>query len=249
MTTLVDPSGDPVATVRPDDAASHSGFVGSSDGRDPSDVADAVLRDLAGWTLRTTEQELALVLRERGARLVRDSLLLVRPLTDVRFGPTAIPTAPLSADAGRLVPAYTNAYPPGHPDHEAAECDPVQAALTLATYLRGEVVGPLIADASFEANDEHGAAIGAVIVSQMPGDAEYEGSPWVTEIFVHPDHHGRGVGRALLVASLSALASMGHSQLGLAVSVGNPAEHLYRSLGFIQRVRTWKLTIPGPPAR
>jgi ribosomal protein S18 acetylase RimI-like enzyme len=70
---------------------------------------------------------------------------------------------------------------------------------------------------------------GAVIVTDAGGEAP-EGGPWIAELFRHPAHPGTG--RALLVHAMRAAAADGLPTLSLAVTAGNPAERLYRELGF-----------------
>ncbi len=61
------------------------------------------------------------------------------------------------------------------------------------------------------------------------------GLPLLAELGVRKDRRGQGLGRALVLATLSALADLGHDRLALYVTVGNdPAMALYRGLGFQQ---------------
>lgn len=60
----------------------------------------------------------------------------------------------------------------------------------------------------------------------VPGEAE------VRMVSVDPSHQGRGVGAALVRASLEAALGWGASTLRLDTGVRNPAQHLYASLGF-----------------
>ena len=80
-------------------------------------------------------------------------------------------------------------------------------------------------------------SLGAILLSEMPPSPTYPGGPWVTEIFVDPDATGRGIGGALLARAVT--PSRPGPDVGLAVTVGNPARRLYESLGFatLQDVR------------
>lgn len=64
---------------------------------------------------------------------------------------------------------------------------------------------------------------------------EWMGAPLLAELGVRKDRRGQGLGRALVLATLGALADLGHDRLGLYVTVGNdPAMGLYEGLRFRQ---------------
>jgi GNAT superfamily N-acetyltransferase len=77
----------------------------------------------------------------------------------------------------------------------------------------------------------------------MPGDEEFEGSPWVTDLCVDPAAQGQGLGRALLAHAVTHLAADGHTTLGLAVTRGSPARRLYEDAGFVARFAAWTLEL------
>ena len=79
------------------------------------------------------------------------------------------------------------------------------------------------------------------IVSDLPADDEYDGGPWITDLFVDPSAQGHGVGRALLGHALTQLTASGRDRLGLAVTLGNPARRLYEALGFVEQGTRWNL--------
>jgi len=54
---------------------------------------------------------------------------------------------------------------------------------------------------------------------------------WIVDIGLHPDHCGQGLGSVVLHAILATAARTGQG-VGLSVALGNPAERLYRRLGF-----------------
>jgi ribosomal protein S18 acetylase RimI-like enzyme len=93
--------------------------------------------------------------------------------------------------------------------------------------LKGES-GRFMPDASFVSVDD-GRLVGAILVTHWMGD------PLVAEVGVAKDRRGKGLGAALLQASMNRLAGVGEARLALFVTVGNdPAIRLYRRLGFEQ---------------
>ena len=56
---------------------------------------------------------------------------------------------------------------------------------------------------------------------------------WIEQVGVVPAWRGRGLGAHLVVRSLRALAKAGSEDAWLAVNVDNPAQELYRRLGFV----------------
>jgi ribosomal protein S18 acetylase RimI-like enzyme len=91
--------------------------------------------------------------------------------------------------------------------------------------LAGDYV-PLLDDCSF-ALDEGPRIAGASMITL------WEGDPFLTYVFVHPDMKRRGLGTFLTTTSANALVTAGYSQLGLFVTEENePAVTLYRKLGF-----------------
>ena len=60
----------------------------------------------------------------------------------------------------------------------------------------------------------------------------YDKMPWVFDICVKPEFHGRGIGRAIMQESINRLLDHNYPLLGLAVTLSNPAVHLYENMGF-----------------
>lgn len=56
------------------------------------------------------------------------------------------------------------------------------------------------------------------------------GSIWA--LFVHPEHEGRGYGKALHSVVVAWLWSLGHERIWLTTGPGTRAERFYRSLGW-----------------
>ena len=66
-------------------------------------------------------------------------------------------------------------------------------------------------------------------------DAWLDDSFVITELHVHPDYQGHGVGRRLITA-ITATAAEPRSILS-AIDTDSPARHLYRSLGYVDLAR------------
>ena len=231
-TARVDPSAEPFprAVLTPVAAAP------------PADVAAAAIGALPGHRFIVDDPALAAALISQGVTLVRASSLMVLRL------PAPSPAAPgpgvelrpvqdTPFEYGEIV---RRAYPPDHPDHELGDATPEGAAATIRGYLAGEIVGPLLTDASAEAR-LNGVLVGVNIVSDLPADDEYDGGPWITDLFVDPSAQGHGVGRALLGHALTQLTASGRDRLGLAVTLANPARRLYEALGFVEQGTRWNL--------
>ena len=84
------------------------------------------------------------------------------------------------------------------------------------------------------AQDASGELIGFAIASCKDNPNVFTvtiaGEVW--DLFVHPDHRNRGVGRALMVWTFDTLKFLGAEDVKLHVSLANPAAvHLYETLG------------------
>lgn len=198
-----------------------------------------------GDVLDVDQPELTAALVEAGAAAGRRSLLMERGLMAVPPGDHVSAMAridPFVDDPQRYAGPLVRAFPRDHADFDPEISDEEGARAALRAYLAGEVIGPFLAEGSFEARVD-GEVVGGIVVSAMPpGDAQ-DGGPWVTEVFVDPAVQGRGVGWALFTASIDGLRAAGHDRLGLAVHVDNPAQRLYGRLGFETRSRWTRITI------
>lgn len=159
-------------------------------------------------------------------------------LAGLRVGPVTRPVAELAVVSAR-------AYGPDHLDHlPGGEAD---EAAELGSLLSGELVGPVVAHATFQAvaptPDGAGAVVGVIIVNRSPDPAP-TGGPWVSQVFRHPDPAWAGLGAQLVERAIGALAAGGDTTLGLAVTAGNPAERVYRRLGFRHLSSHRKLALP-----
>jgi GNAT superfamily N-acetyltransferase len=191
----------------------------------------------------TTSAERAGDLQAAGAELVRVAHDMVLELVglDVPAGwdrpalAGGLRLGPVGS-ARDLLPAALAAYSPDHADaHRAAEpAEQVERALT--DLVAGRRVGPLLTDASAVVLDAADAAVAAVIVTRLgPAAWGWEGGPWVSDVFVTAAWQGRGLGRTLLRRAIARCAADGEARAGLTVTDGNPAERLYRELGFTRR--------------
>jgi GNAT superfamily N-acetyltransferase len=203
-------------------------------GADVTAAAAELRATLPGTRVATSDEALVEALVSLGGRVQRRGHDYEYDLTTVpgRFaapelpaGARLLPVGP--ADARALAPAHDAALPPDHPDHEAGldHVDDLEQMLT------GRVLGPLCADASWQVLVD-GRPEGAVIVVARPEFGDRSARLWVVDIFLSPQRHGQGLGRALLQRSLHGAAAFGHELMGLVVTVGNPAQRLYESVGF-----------------
>jgi GNAT superfamily N-acetyltransferase len=230
---LLDRGGTPLARFQPGlrEARPIADMFTRCPGVGVERVVATVLAELRG-TLVCGDPELGRALVGAGGRPGRFAHLLTR---DLRIAPPPRPGPPpdgvriVAADrpASNLAAAFRAAYARDHPDFRSHPY-PDDPALDLAPLLDGRQVGPLLA-ASALAIDDRDRVVGAALVNRMPGTPP-EAGPWLSQLFRAPAH--RGAGRALLEHALAALARGGEHALGLTVTDGNPAEQLYRSLGF-----------------
>jgi GNAT superfamily N-acetyltransferase len=190
----------------------------------------------------TTSFEEAAALQAQGARLVRHAHDMELELPD--GGPAEAPppdgvTLRACVEAGpALTRAWLAAYPPGHPDVGPDGRSYDATDRELADLVAGKLVGPLIPESSATATDASGRLVGAVITSRLaPGPLGWAGGPWVSTVLVVPEWQGRGLGRTLMRHAIARCTAAGEARMGLTVTEGNPAEHLYAALGF-ERTRT-----------
>jgi ribosomal protein S18 acetylase RimI-like enzyme len=93
----------------------------------------------------------------------------------------------------------------------------------------GEWVQGLVEDPGFRPSqsrvvlDDDGRVAGFVTLADN----------WIDQVGVVPAWRGRGLGSHLVVRSLRTLAKAGYEDAWLAVNVDNPAQQLYRRLGFV----------------
>lgn len=215
----------------------------------PADrAAIAVVTQLPGWNLTTTDERLASELIARGARSLRYYSLLTCDLVSLdevdltrrefvldeqRLTPDFVPQPD-------LVPLIRRAYPPGHPDEELGTDDEILADIARA--LHGDRLGPLMPQSRLVLDAGRPVALG--IVNRVPGVAP-AGGVWLTDLCRDPDPAYAGLGRSLLVDVLQDCRDSGETAVSLAVTDGNPARTVYESVGFSLVAATRKLRLPG----
>lgn len=207
----------------------------------------AVLHAMSGFALSTSDTQLTARLESAGATVIRhahamshalNTLPAVRHAADLAVEPLS--ARQLKRHAERIAALNLAAYPPGHPDH--AHDTQESAIRGMLKVARGEVLGPYLRQSRVAlASDE---ILGVCLVVEREG-APPEGGPWIVDVFRDPAATVRGIGGALIAASLHASASAGLAGLSLAVSHANTrARTLYAKLGFVDASESWTLVIP-----
>ncbi|MBD3136310.1 GNAT family N-acetyltransferase [Microbispora bryophytorum] len=194
-------------------------------------AADAITSRMPGWAV-SAPVDLGQALLDRGARLLRHmhvmrcDLPLARPVTDT--APDGFLIVPCDRPPAEILPAWFAAYPPGHPDHRPR--DPEKALQEeLVPLLGGEEIGPLLSCSVLAVRDGSpgtGEVVGGVLVTGS------NRGPWIADVFRHPDRSPRGLGALMLSVTLARAGAAGLDGMGLAVTEGNPARHVYERLGF-----------------
>ncbi|WP_019934336.1 GNAT family N-acetyltransferase [Oceanimonas smirnovii] len=81
----------------------------------------------------------------------------------------------------------------------------------------------------------------------LAGRGEKVNEGWILSLAVAPAARGRGLGRQLLQAAVTALEERGCARIKLTVLPDNPALQLYQSLGFVEAGRENDYFGPGEP--
>ncbi|WP_076433019.1 GNAT family N-acetyltransferase [Microbispora rosea] len=194
-------------------------------------AADAITARMPGWAV-SAPVELGQALLDRGARLLRHmhvmrcDLPVAWPVAGT--APDGFLIVPCDRPPAEILPAWLAAYPPGHPDHRPRDRD---KALNeeLVPLLSGEEIGPLL-PCSVLAVREDSPGPGEVVGGVFAHDSDR--GPWIADVFRHPDRSPRGLGALMLSATLARAGADGLTGLGLVVTEGNPARHVYERLGF-----------------
>lgn len=220
--------------------------------------ARVVTAELAGMRVATSDQEVADELIAAGGELARRaSVMVTHPTQPVAIADSlpppyevvpfeSLPNVPAEL-AAQLADTRLRAYPASHPDHGPAEAGHDAAVSSLRGLLDGSVLGPVHPELSaIVRTSGSGEPVGAIIVATTTADAVWPGGPWIADLFVHPDHSGKGIGRWLVEHAMAACASLALPRIGLAVTHSNPATGLYRRLGFSDLLRSWAIHLPAP---
>ncbi|MCI2421041.1 GNAT family N-acetyltransferase [Saccharopolyspora sp. K220] len=198
---------------------------------------------LPGWSLLTNPAEGEALVRA-GARLKRHAHRMQRDLTANPPPPTwahlrpakPLRVVPCTRPPADLLPAWREAFPPQHPDQVVGSDQQVLTEL-LQPLLTGRVLGPVL-DCSALVVDADDHVVAGLVVNDRDGTA------WVGDVFRRPAPQFAGLGGLLLRRALARLAEEGSGEVGLAVTVGNPAQRLYERLGFAVTDTTMTLAIP-----
>ena len=101
----------------------------------------------------------------------------------------------------------------------------------------------IVGDWARPSHDLSTQSIGVFDGDRLVGYAEIIG-PARGDAAVHPEHHGRGIGRWLAHWMQDRARSQGHTETGMPVPAGSPGEALLRGLGYHVRWSSWVLVLP-----
>ena len=190
---------------------------------------------------------------ERGATLRRHAHVHSR---DLRADPAPSDWAdPRLRDGLRLTPwdrpleeiavVALAAYPPEHPDFEPRDGVTDVVAQDLRPYAVDGALGPTLPASGLviEEDDANGRVVALLLVNDREGVAP-DGGPWVTEVARLGGTAYAGTGRALLQRAMAQLTADGHPALSLAVTNGNPAQHVYEQLGIRHAYSAMTILLP-----
>ena len=151
--------------------------------------------------------------------------------------PPALRLTPVDRPAVDIARASLGPYGAGHVD-AAQGGTLVEAIATYDSLLSGHTAGRVMHSLSCLAIDVSTDALAAaVIVTSLPAASWWPGGPWVVDLFVVTRLQGGGLGRQLLQLVIARCFAGGYERVGLSVTEGNPAERLYRAVGF-ERIRS-----------
>ena len=161
--------------------------------------------------------------------------------------PSRLRVEGLDCDAEDIARSAASATTPDHVDF------PIWARMDRVEYWRRLLAGKgpcgaILPEPSRLLRGAGGVIVAAVVVTEMEATDWWAADPWLPELFVGAGFQGRGLGGLLLGHALRGCANAGYARLGLTVSEGNPARHLYERFGFEAFRATWFIE-PGRNAR
>ncbi|GAB3478224.1 GNAT family N-acetyltransferase [Nocardiopsis coralliicola] len=217
----------------------------------PEEAAAAAAEQLAGWAL-VAQDPFAAALAERGGLIQRRAHEMRRDLSEPlpEGWPAGVPGGGLelrpfgAVGVPEVFAAVAAAFPPEHPDRAPGAGATVEYA-SFAQLAAGTALGPVLPLSELvidpEAPDGERVAAGLVLTDR-PDDV-----PWIAEVFRRPGRRYAGLGRLLLRRALAEAAAGGIAEVGLAVTDGNPARHLYTRLGFRSTGTFTTVVLPPTP--
>ncbi|MGW1676106.1 GNAT family N-acetyltransferase [Saccharopolyspora sp. NPDC002376] len=194
-------------------------------------VREVLSAELPGWRVGVSEQ-LGEQLLQTGARRVRHAATMYRDLRDDPPPPQwaeVVPEAPLRVvpcdrPASAVLPAWREAYPPGHPDWIDGSDQQLLTEM-IQPLLSGRVLGPVL-EASALVVDGDDEVVAGLVVN------DFNGTAWIGDVFRRPGAAYAGLGGILLRRALALTAAQGWLVMGLAVTLDNTAQRRYEQLGF-----------------
>ncbi|MEU5845697.1 GNAT family N-acetyltransferase [Saccharopolyspora shandongensis] len=204
---------------------------------------DLLRAELPGWKLFVAPEQGEALVRD-GARLKRYAHAMRR---DLRADPPPpewaelVPAAPMRVvdcdrPASELLEPWREAYPSGHPDRVSGTDQQALVEL-LQPLLAGRVLGPVLECSALVVGAGDRVEAGLVVNDR-------DGVPWVGDVFRRPAAEFAGLGGLLLRRAMAWLSAQGRHEVGLAVTVGNPAQHVYERLGFAVTDTTMTVEVP-----
>jgi GNAT superfamily N-acetyltransferase len=210
----------------------------------PGAVA-AVTTQLSGWYV-SGDPDFGRNLISAGADMVRHAHSMLADLVAVPppLGwatprlPAGIRLTPVDRPAAEIFPMAELAYGPDHADRRYDRRTATERAAGFAALLAGEAIGPLNPTSAL-AVDGTDQSVALVAIFDRT-----EALPWIGQLIRRPGDELRGLGDAMLRRAMVDVAGAGFSQLGLAVSDGNPAQRLYERLGFTVAETSFTVLVP-----
>jgi len=163
--------------------------------------------------------------RQRMALFEADYLPKELNLDGLHISPYTLEAQELTCDISQRAHVFSEDYK-GYKDLEEL---PLRKELELRVF--DGLYGPVIKEASFLLH-HHGVIVACCLVVEIACWG-YDKIPWIFDISVGPENHGKGYGRALFQTVVQKLFELEYPLVGLAVTQSNTAAvGLYNSLGF-----------------